>query len=1466
MASTSVGENQLQRIIRDLHDAVSELSKEHREAGEPVTDDSSSLHKFSYKLEYLLQFDQKEKTTFLGLRKDYWDYFCDCLAKLKGANDGIRFVKSIPELKTSLGKGRAFIRYSLVHQRLADTLQQCLMNHKVTSEWYYARSPFLKSHLSIDIINHLYELNEVQFDVASRGHDLDSDWPTFARRTLGSGVSSSHLWRPPSRCSSVTSLISSYSQQPPEFLPGPDFSPTLLGDLGELGHISSCSAADDLRLELDQSELRQQELLERVRALTKEAGDLKTVIRDLEGKLTGGVGTGGLHPKRQPPQHLQLSQQRGASSPSNQQTEERKANGEFVNHLQTPDLPELSQIAPPNSTGDTPSTPSVSISAAATIDESNQSLQAKLSVAEQRNMELLAKLDGALTDKTQQAASYYDSAWKIQELLSRLKEAEAERLEARRRSEEMAARVEQLTHEVRQQEQSARESQERLASAEEERDGTLRRAEELQAMVAAKESEAESLRTQLHDLRCAEEARRTAEEERDTLRQQNQNLKEELDQVKTREAQLETNTTSAKKDPSAAAKKLEDYKAQCTTLMQLNSKLMQTVKRSEESTRELAGARRALERELSTLRASERQLQARLEDGQLPLEEREQRLVQENQRLEKELQEATTRSQEAQEEEVRRRLEKKEQEQEMEKRGVEEEKEKEEERSDVKEVREEMGTLTAQVAELERGLAVSREVEQQLQRQFEEGSNSSSNAGGGGGGRNIVSLGGGVEEGRTVGTSGGSVVTKLALAEAQVDLHTREVQRLQEEAVGLRAELQAIREERLKTAALQEVTEACREDLRSQAEQLKVQVEDLNRRHVEELLRGREREDALARERDHEARERVALASEAETLREEHVALKRRLDALAVENAEAREALHRANTETAELGVHVCMLTGQNEEARLRWEGLSGRLREIEEEAGREVQSLKASMETLREEKRRLQEELKQAQTQAQAQAQASSTGQQDGGEEGESQTLKMSEHKAKLEGVTEELSSVRQQLAVSRQQVAALEAKLKEVETSSHDSHHAVEERNAHIAQTERVLQQKEEEVKKLTGDLSKVEGQLALAQKACQDLSESLRRTTVEKQTSDLKTSAEIDDLYRTKRNLEERLIELIRDKDALWQKSDALEFEQKMREEQTDRGQLQCLGCQSQFSWYLRKYNCRLCGRAFCYYCCSNSVSTQHGGTRERCCKDCYTQHSAVVERHPQEEPGTPPFPPPSLFIPPTPPSSAGSGAGAPEPSLRQDDGVFDIITEEEVSRIYDSGESLSGSTTTTPERERERERRGRAGADTLSRSTSAGDVAVTEETEEVMSSMQDAELCLLKAGELTLSVPYSVDEIAHFGDEFRELFVKSSCYSIIPIAVGDAGQTISWVFSSQPKSISFSMVYRDSTDIPLEQAKVMIPLTRCNSHKETIQGQLKVRHAGEYSLIFDNSFSRFISKKVLYRLSVEEPVIYDGSDCP
>ncbi|XP_049889464.1 FYVE and coiled-coil domain-containing protein 1-like isoform X1 [Epinephelus moara] len=1465
-SSSSVGDNQLQRIIRDLHDAVLELSKEHKECGEPVTDDSGNLHKFFYKLEYLLQFDQKEKTTFLGQRKDYWDYFCDCLIKIKGANDGIRFVKSIPELKTSLGKGRAFIRYSLVHQRLADTLQQCLINQKVTSDWYYARSPFLKSHLTADIINHLYELNQIQFDVAARGYDLDADWPTFARRTLGT-ASSAFLWRPPSRCSSINSLVSSYAHsQAQEFLPIPDHS--LLGELGELGEPSPCSIAENLRIELDQSELRQQELLVRVQELDKEAAELKGVIKDLQGQLV----------------------QKSTAAQGNQET---------VNHLQTCREPVNSEI------------------------------QDRLTAAENKNMELLSKLDEALKEKGQQTTSYCDSAWKIQELLDKLKTAEEERLEAKREAEDRARHSERLSQELKLREEELRNSEEKLAEvkagAQDEHVEALRRLEELQSAVgriqgalSLKEKETGNLRAQLQDLqaslecreRQAEDLRRRLQEEREEVEQrcsmsssQNEELETELldlskalknrekeiavssERIKHLEEQLEKlnvekeSLSSRLADNEAVScENLEDYRAQCGSLMEMNAKLLQTVEKTEGSIIELTESRAALLDQLASLRASEKHLKGQVEAANMCVEDREKKLLDENLHLEEIAQKALVQKEVSDAKLKKLELENREL---LEVQSL--------LKKQLATAQQELDSLTAKATKLDKNLTVSQrsqaelleklqETEAKLRDQTAECGRLQARA------EELESRTGELHDEKGAAESNekmqklhnehqtSSMETKeapfrLVIAEAQLELNLREVHRLQEEVVELRAQLLAGTEERMKVQALQEVTESSREDLRVLAEQLKAQVEELNRRHVDEILRSREREEAIIRERDGEALARAGLAAEVTASREELNKLKQRYEALCLENSEAKEALHRANTETAELGVHVCMLTAENEEARLRWEGLSTRLQELDEEAAQEAERLNTCMEQLTQENQRLldqlrdeegslatQQELQEKLSKAQQEAEAL---QQMGQEEIQALRFQLSSQAmsqgGQLQTLDQELQEVKLQLTAEQEKVADLENKFKQLEAENQRYCQQIEEKNIQMADSENLIQQKEDEIIHLKRNLSRSEDGLAAAQRTCQEMSENLRRVTQDKQSFDLKAAAELDDLYRTKINLEERLVELIREKDALWQKTDALEFEQKLRDEETERDVNYCLGCHSQFSWWIRKYNCRLCGRPFCYYCCSNTVSTQQGGHRERCCRDCYNQHSAVVERHPQEEvtnstPGTP-F---SRLL-----QAGRAVAGVPgaDEGEKLDDGVFDIITDEEVSGVYDS-DSLSFATACSPGH-------GQQGAAQLNSSASAGDLT-SEDTEDLSAAVQDAEICLLKSGDLTLSVHFTVDDISGFGDSSRELFIKSSCYSTIPITVSGPGPTVSWTFTSEPKSISFSVVYRESAETPLEQAKVLIPLTRCNSHKETIQGELKVRNAGEYTLVFDNSFSRFISKKVLYHLSLDKPVVYDGTD--
>lgn len=76
-----------------------------------------------------------------------------------------------------------------------------------------------------------------------------------------------------------------------------------------------------------------------------------------------------------------------------------------------------------------------------------------------------------------------------------------------------------------------------------------------------------------------------------------------------------------------------------------------------------------------------------------------------------------------------------------------------------------------------------------------------------------------------------------------------------------------------------------------------------------------------------------------------------------------------------------------------------------------------------------------------------------------------------------------------------------------------------------------------------------------------------------------------------------------------------------------------------------------------------------------------------------------------------------------------------------------------------------------------------------------------------------MPLSVEDISQFGDGSRELFIKSSCYSTINITVADCETTIGWMFSSEPKSISLGVVYRESSDSEVEQAKVDVPIVRC-----------------------------------------------------
>lgn len=779
-------------------------------------------------------------------------------------------------------------------------------------------------------------------------------------------------------CENVTflrELLSCSLNQVHEFPPVSDLNHSLLGELGELGEPSPCNIAESLRIELDQSELRQQELLVRVQDLGKEADELKGVVKDLQGQL------------------LAAQKSSGQSVSSAAQINQETNHVDKANEVQT-----FREVL-------------------------KSELQDRLTAAENKNMELLSKLDEALKEKGQQTASYCDSAWKIQDLLDKLKTAEEEKLEAKREAEDRARHSECLSQELKLREEELRESEEKLAEvkagASDEHEKALKRLEELQSAVGRiqgaltlKEKETGNLRAQLQDLqaslecreRQAEELRKRLHEEREEVEQrcsrnsfQNEELESQVldvkialksrekelaassERIKHLEEQLEKlnvereslNSRLSDNEESSCdqTETLEDFKTQCSNLKDINATLLQTVKKTEASIAEMNESRTALLDQLASLRASEKHLKGRVEASKMCVEDREKKLLDENLHLEEIVQKVLTQKDitDAQvkksEQEINELLQL---------------------QSTLKvklaTTQQELDSVTAKAALLDKNLSVSQRSQGELLEKLQETevklreqtvrcellqartedleSRSGELHDEKGAAESNEKTQKHHDEHQTSSPETKDAPFRLVIAEAQLELNLREVHRLREEVVELRAQLLAGTEERLKVQALQEVTESSREDLRVLSEQLKAQVEELNRRHVDEILRSREREEALIRERDGEAQARVGLAADVTASRDELNKVKLRYESMCLENSELREALHRANTETAELGVHVCMLTAENEEARLRWEGLSARQQELEEEAAKDAERLNTCTEQLRQENQQLLDQL----------------------------------------------------------------------------------------------------------------------------------------------------------------------------------------------------------------------------------------------------------------------------------------------------------------------------------------------------------------------------------------------------------------------------------------------------------------------------------------------------------------------------
>ncbi|KAK4009106.1 hypothetical protein OUZ56_014243 [Daphnia magna] len=171
----------IEKNLSALFDCVKSLKTVFDDTQFPIDDDNVMLHRLGDRLEFLLHVGLRQSSGVFSRSRSPWHYINSCLSKLKTNHDGIHFVRGLSELKTPTGKLRSFLRFCLVHQCLADTLQQCTLCDDVTSEYYSANSLFSQQTWKSSFISSLYELNDIQYDLAPTGFDLDVGWPTFAR-------------------------------------------------------------------------------------------------------------------------------------------------------------------------------------------------------------------------------------------------------------------------------------------------------------------------------------------------------------------------------------------------------------------------------------------------------------------------------------------------------------------------------------------------------------------------------------------------------------------------------------------------------------------------------------------------------------------------------------------------------------------------------------------------------------------------------------------------------------------------------------------------------------------------------------------------------------------------------------------------------------------------------------------------------------------------------------------------------------------------------------------------------------------------------------------------------------------------------------------------------------------------------------------------------------------------------------
>ncbi|KAJ1127627.1 hypothetical protein NDU88_006023 [Pleurodeles waltl] len=141
--------------------------------GRILDSDYPPLQQFFVVMEHCLKHGLKVKKSFIGQNKSFFGPLELVEKLLPEASDLTTSVKNLPELKTPIGRGRAWLHLALMQKKLADYLQ-VLLDHKEQLSEFYESDALMMEEEGAVIVGLLVGLNVIDANLCLKGEDLDS--------------------------------------------------------------------------------------------------------------------------------------------------------------------------------------------------------------------------------------------------------------------------------------------------------------------------------------------------------------------------------------------------------------------------------------------------------------------------------------------------------------------------------------------------------------------------------------------------------------------------------------------------------------------------------------------------------------------------------------------------------------------------------------------------------------------------------------------------------------------------------------------------------------------------------------------------------------------------------------------------------------------------------------------------------------------------------------------------------------------------------------------------------------------------------------------------------------------------------------------------------------------------------------------------------------------------------------------